>query len=88
MPHDPEFVRIVEEQGRRPVGIPVLLFTDATLDATDATDATDAPGSAGAGAVRAAADAIGVDLADVELFTTDAYRLQSVAGHLVVEEDA
>lgn len=29
-----ELVRIVEEQGRSPVGIPVLLFTDQTLAAT------------------------------------------------------
>ncbi len=84
MPQDPEFVRIVEEQGRRPVGIPVLLFTDATLAATAAADGE----HPGAGAVREAADAIGVDLDDVSLFTTDAYRVQSAAGHLVVEGDA
>lgn len=107
MPHDPEFVRIVEEQGRRPVGIPVLLFTDATLAATDdpiAAEAAITAGSAAAGdlvrtdppsdvgrdgrLMRRAAEAIGVDIAEVELFTTDAYLLQSVAGHLTVEPDA
>ncbi len=87
MPHDPEFVRIVEEQGRRPVGIPVLLFTDATLAATDETSAAD--GRKGREhVVGDAAAALDLDLAAVELFSTDAYRVQSVAGHLAVEKDA
>lgn len=87
MPHDPEFVRIVEEQGRRPVGIPVLLFTDATIAATDEAAVTG--GDSGRGqVVSEAAAAMGLDLAEVELFSTDAYRVQSVAGHLTVERDA
>lgn len=102
MPHDPEFVRIVEEQGRRPVGIPVLLFTDATLAEADAPDAGTGAGAGAAtttatatatadgdaGVILEAAEAIGVDIAEVELFTTDAYRIQSVAGHLVVEKES
>lgn len=87
MAHDPEFVRIVEEQGRRPVGIPVLLFTDETLAATDDGPAPDG-GDDRAHPVRAAAAAIGIDLDHAQLFSTDAYRVQSVAGHLTVEEDA
>ncbi|RKT36057.1 hypothetical protein DEU34_0563 [Microbacterium sp. AG1240] len=87
MPNDTDFVRIVEEQGRRPVGVPVLLFTDATLAATDETAAA-AGDRHSAHVIREAAAAIGVDLADVELFTTQAYLVQSVAGHLVAERDA
>jgi hypothetical protein len=87
MPHDPEFVRIVEEQGRRPVGIPVLLFTDATLAATD-DDAVPGGDDPSGHVVSDAAAALALDLADVELFSTDAYRVQSVAGHLAVEKDA
>ena len=34
-----DLVRIVEAQGRQPVGIPVLLFTDETLAASDGGDA-------------------------------------------------
>lgn len=71
-----ELLRIVEEQGRTPVGIPVLLFTDATLAAAD--DGTE-PNIV----QRAAAD-LGYDLTDVELFSTESYLVQTVAGQLTV----
>jgi hypothetical protein len=71
-----EFVRIVEHQGRTPVGIPVLLFTDKTLDATDDAET--------ANVVHRAATDLGYDLDAVELFSTEAYLVQSVAGQLTV----
>lgn len=73
-----EFVRIVEAQGREPVGIPVLLFTDASLAATD-------EGSQPNVVERAAAD-LGFDLGEIEMFSTEAYLVQSVAGSLTVGE--
>lgn len=76
-----DFVRIVEAQGRTPVGIPVLLFTDATL-------ATDNPSKDGSGAevpvVEQAAEDLGYDLDELELFSTESYLVQQVAGQLTV----
>jgi hypothetical protein len=74
-----DFVRIVEAQGRQPVGIPVLLFTDATLEATG-----DGPPQL----VARAAEQLGFDLAEIELFSTEAYLVQSVAGSLATGDDA
>ena len=71
-----ELLRIVERQGREPAGIPVLLFTDATLAAADDPGETDV--------VRQAAADLGVDLAETELFSTEAYLVQTVAGQLTV----
>ena len=71
-----DLLRIVERQGRTPVGIPVLLFTDATLAATG-------DGEPGNVVERAAAD-LGYDLAEVELFSTQGYLVQTVAGQLTV----
>ena len=71
-----DLLRIVERQGREPVGIPVLLFTDATLAATG-------DGRPGNVVERAAAD-LGYDLAEVELFTTEGYLVQTVAGQSTV----
>ena len=72
-----DLLRIVDQQGRQPVGIPVLLFTDATLAAQ---------GDAGeVGVVQQAANDLGYDLAEVELFSTEAYLVQTVAGQLTVE---
>jgi hypothetical protein len=83
-----EFVRIVEAQGRTPVGIPVLLFTDQTLAADDATyDATDDGNDdaieEGSIVQQAAAD-LGYDLEAIELFSTESYLVQTVAGQLTV----
>ena len=72
-----ELIRIVEEQGRRPVGIPVLLFTDATLTATGDGGRDDV--------VDRAAAAAGYDLDQIALFSTEAYLMQAAAGHLTVE---
>lgn len=76
-----DFVRIVEAQGRTPVGIPVLLFTDATL-------ATDDPSKDQSGAevpvVEQAAEDLGYDLDELELFSTESYLVQQVAGQLTV----
>jgi hypothetical protein len=71
-----ELLRIVEQQGREPVGIPVLLFTDATLAAVDEN-------RSGQVIRRAAAD-LGFDLDQLELFSTEAYLVQTVAGRLTV----
>ena len=71
-----ELLRIVEEQGRTPVGIPVLLFTDATLAAAD--------GGAEQNIVQQAAADLGYDLTEVELFSTESYLVQTVAGQLTV----
>ena len=71
-----ELVRIVEEQGRSPVGIPVLLFTDQTLAAPDGPSRTTV--------VDQAADDLGYDLATLELFSTESYLVQTVAGQLTV----
>ena len=71
-----ELVRIVEEQGRSPVGIPVLLFTDQTLAAAGPTEQETV--------VDQAADDLGYDLATLELFSTESYLVQTVAGQLTV----
>ena len=71
-----ELLRIVEEQGRSPVGIPVLLFTDATLSASEAGE----PGNV----VQQAAADLGYDLEELDLFSTESYLVQTVAGQLTV----
>lgn len=71
-----DLLRIVEAQGRTPVGIPVLLFSDATLAADGAVEE--------ASVVRQAADDLGYDLDDLELFSTESYLVQTVAGQLTV----
>jgi hypothetical protein len=76
-----ELLRIVEKQGRQPVGIPVLLFTDVTL-------AADGPPDDGAhstvNAVQQAAADLGFDLEQLELFSTESYLVQTVAGQITV----
>jgi hypothetical protein len=74
-----DLLRIVEKQGRSPVGIPVLLFTDATLLAEEASVESDPPS-----VVRQAAADLGYDLEALELFSTESYLVQTVAGSLVV----
>ncbi len=71
-----ELVRIVEEQGRSPVGIPVLLFTDQTLAVAGRAEQDTV--------VDQAADDLGYDLATLELFSTESYLVQTVAGQLTV----
>jgi hypothetical protein len=71
-----DLLSIVEKQGREPVGIPVLLFTDATLAATG----DEAPSDV----VQRAADDLGYDLDELELFSTESYLVQTVAGQLTV----
>ena len=71
-----DLIRIVEEQGRQPVGIPVLLFTDATL-------AADGPAGA-PNVVQEAAAELGYDLSGLELFSTESYLVQTVAGRRTV----
>lgn len=71
-----ELLRIVEAQGRSPVGIPVLLFTDQTLAATGPADEQTV--------VDRAADDLGYDVATLELFSTESYLVQTVAGSLTV----
>ena len=75
-PRNPDLVQIVERQGREPVGIPVLLFTDATLSASG----DDVSGTV----VDQAADDLGYDLDRIELFSTPSYLVQTVAGRLTV----
>lgn len=75
--------RFVLDQTGRGVAIPVLLFTTATLEA-----AAPEPGSPAAdAAIRIAAEQ-GIDLATLELFSPDAYRLQSALGEAVLPDDA
>ena len=71
-----DLVRIVEAQGRQPVGIPVLLFTDETLAASDGGDARSV--------VAEAAGKLGFDLRTLDLFSTESYLVQTVAGNLTV----
>lgn len=71
-----DLLRIVEQQGRSPVGIPVLLFSDATLSASEAGK----PGNV----VQQAAAALGYDLEELNLFSTESYLVQTVAGQLTV----
>jgi hypothetical protein len=71
-----DLLRIVEQQGRLPVGIPVLLFTDATLAASDVGEPTNV--------VRQAAADLGYDIERLELFSTESYLMQTVAGQLTV----
>ena len=81
-----EFIRIVEAQGRQPVGIPVLLFTDATL-ATTPNATPDSPDeSEQSNVVQRAAAELGFDLTEVDLFSTRTYLLQSAAGRLTAGE--
>lgn len=67
--------RIVLEQTRAEVGIPVLLFTTATLAEADDPAETDAVDE-----VAAMAERLGLDPDGVELFSADAYLLQSALG--------
>lgn len=76
-----ELLRIVEKQGREPVGIPVLLFTDATLAADGPLDVGAQPS---VNAVQQAAADLGFDLDQLELFSTESYLVQTVAGQLTV----
>ncbi len=71
-----DLLRIVEAQGRTPGGIPVLLFTDETLAASD--------GGEEGSVVAEAADQLGYDLESLELFSTESYLVQTVAGNLTV----
>lgn len=61
----------------RDVGVPMLLFTAAALDATTASDHLDHVGPDEVN--RAAADTA-IDLAGLALFGTDAYLLQRALG--------
>lgn len=70
------FARYVWQQGRRGVGVPVLLFTDATLAATGAGET--------AREVTAAAGRAGLDPARVELFSPEAYVLQGALAAAVL----
>ena len=70
------FARFVWQQGRRGVGVPVLLFTDATLAATGADGS--------APAVTAAAERAGLDPGRVELFSPEAYVLQGALAAAVL----
>jgi hypothetical protein len=76
-----ELLRIVEKQGRQPVGIPVLLFTDVTL-AADGPPDDDAQSTVNA--VQQAAADLGFDLEQLELFSTESYLVQTVAGQITV----
>ena len=73
-----ELIRIVEAQGREPVGIPVLLFTDATLAATDDGEQPNV--------VQRAAGDLGYDLDEIEMFSMEGYLVQSVAGTLTARQ--
>ncbi|GAA3719244.1 hypothetical protein GCM10022204_44260 [Microlunatus aurantiacus] len=81
-----ELLRIVEKQGRQPVGIPVLLFTDATLapdgPLTDGDEPLPDGGERTGNVVRRAAADLGFDLDQLELFSTESYLVQTVAGQL------
>lgn len=70
------FARFVWQQGRQGVGVPVLLFTDATLAATGPADPVPE--------VTAAAGRAGLDATRVELFSPEAYVLQGALAAAVL----
>jgi hypothetical protein len=77
--HNPEtgstkLKRMILDQALQHIGIPMVLFSSETLAATD--------GSANPQplVVEDAAEQAGVELSTLELFSFDAYRLQTALG--------
>lgn len=64
--------RMILSQSVEGTAIPMVLFSDDTLAAEAPADRP--------GAVAAAAAGLGIDLDTLELFSYDAYRLQSALG--------
>ncbi len=67
--------RIVLEQTRAEVGVPVLLFTTATLTEPSTAEVTHPVDE-----VTETAKRLGLDLDDLPLFSLDAYLLQTALG--------
>lgn len=65
--------RMILGQAMEATAIPMMLFSSDTLAAPDGSDRHPEP-------VAQAADGQGIDLEGLELFSFDAYRLQSALG--------
>ena len=76
--------RVILAQAHEPGGAAVLLFTTATLTAGDASEPAD--GVPDLVAATATELEVGSDLPD--LFSADAYLLQSALGERLLPEDA
>lgn len=79
---------IILAQSSQEVGIPVLLFTSATLTEDPADLPGGEPGPHPVEPVAAAAAAVGVDLDALTLFSTEAYLLQVALGGRLLPERA
>ena len=76
--HNPEtgstsLKRMILGQAREGTAIPMVLFSSDTLAADDGPDGQ-------SDTVARAADDLGIDLDGLQLFSFDAYRLQSALG--------
>ncbi len=83
--------RVILAQAFEPGGAVVVLFTPATLAGTGADTGQDAGGEGGedpAATVEATAAALELDPVLPELFTPDAYLLQSALGDRLLASDA
>ncbi len=78
--------RVILDQAFEPGGAVVLLYTSATLDGADGSDeqSDDAPTRT----VEATAGALELDTVPPDLFTPDAYLLQSALGERLLPGDA
>ena len=84
--------RVILAQAHEPGGAAVLLFTTATLTEVpgpgDGVDTADGTADAGADLVTATATDLHLDAVPPDLFTADAYLLQSALGERLLPEDA
>lgn len=81
-PTDP-LASLIWDQELRDIGVPMVLFTSDTLAAAERPDGQ--PGAAGDSVeqVARAAGELGLEPAEVELFSLEAYRLQTALGERV-----
>ena len=84
-PTGPEPLRdLIISQGMQETGIFVLLFTSDTA----AGDGSDTDGTPAADAVSHKAAELGIDVAELTLFSDDAYLLQAALGEAVAPDAA
>jgi hypothetical protein len=77
--------RVILDQAFEPGGAIVLLYTSATLDGADGASGDDHPAPR---AVEATAVELELDPVPPDLFTPDAYLLQSALGERLLADDA
>ena len=79
----PSLRALILAQSALETGIPVLLFTAGSLDPADPP-----PAAARAELVAETAAALGLDVDDLELFSSDGYLLQATLGERLLRDSA